>query len=105
TTASVDKWTQSVAGDPAREHLLQQILAALSDDDLAVWGFTRESLWAPLAEVAPERAQVATRRARAWDRHHLQRRVLLHLRRNIHHNALGRLLKRARSTLDVLLRE
>jgi hypothetical protein len=35
----------------------------------------------------------------------LQRKVLVALRRNIHQNALGRVLKRLRFALDVVLRE
>jgi hypothetical protein len=35
----------------------------------------------------------------------MQRKLLVALRRNIHHNALGRVLKRARFALDVVLRE
>jgi hypothetical protein len=100
TTASVEKWAKQV--DAPRRALLEAMLAKLDDEDLATLGFTRESVWEPLAGLDP--AAVPKRRLK-WDRHHLQRRVLLHLRRNIHENALGRALKRARFTLDVILRE
>jgi hypothetical protein len=38
-------------------------------------------------------------------RYALERKILVALRRNIHHNALGRILKRLRFALDVLLRD
>src|SRR5437764_1307876 len=38
-------------------------------------------------------------------RYALERKVLVALRRNIHHNTLGRVLKRVRFALDVVLRE
>jgi len=105
TTASVDKWARAVAGHEARQALLQQMIARISDEDLATWGYTRESLWAPLEGVSTEQAATARRGARRWDRYRLERWLLLHLRRNIHHNALGRLLARVRLYCDVLLRE
>lgn len=105
TTASVHKWARGVAHDEARIALLQRMVGALSDEDLATWGFTRESLWAPLEAVDAAVAARARAKSKKWDRYAVERRALLVLRRNIHQNALGRLLKRLRFTLDVLLRE
>ncbi len=105
TTESVDKWANKVAHHPARIALLQKMAAAISDEDLAIWGFDRASLWAPIEAVSPEQAAAAQNRAKKWDRHHLERRVLKVLRTNIHQNLLGRSLKRLRFTLNVLLRE
>lgn len=97
TTASVGRWTGQVDGD--RLALLQRMTARIPDEDLAAWGYTRQGLF---AGVDPARATLAKRR---WDRYAIERRVLLRLRRNIHHNALGRTLKRVRFYCDVLLRE
>ncbi len=105
TTASIDAWARAVAGDAARTALLHEMLAPLTDEDLATWGTSRDALWEPLARLEPAQAAAARRRARRWDRHHLERRVLLRLRRNIHRNALGRALRRVRLYCDVLLRE
>lgn len=102
TAASLDKWAKEVAGRPDRQALLQRMTALLQDDDLAVFGVSRESAWAPVAALDGTAARLARRK---WDRHHLERRLLLHLRRNIHHNALGRVLKKVRFVCDVLLRE
>ena len=105
TTASVHKWTRNVAGDDVRTTLLQQMVARIDDASLAQWGYDRESLWAPLAQVDPQAAKVQRKHARKWDRYAIERRTLLVLRRNIHTNRLGRALKRLRFVLDVLLRE
>jgi hypothetical protein len=71
----------------------------LTDEDLDAWGTPRAALWAPLANpggpFGPARL----------DRHRLERWALVALRRNIHHNALGRALRAARFAIDVLLRE
>lgn len=105
TTASVDKWARQVAGHGARTDLLHQMVARLSDEDLATWGYTRESLWTPLQDVSPEEGARARARGKKWDRYALERRTLLVLRRNIHRNLIGRALKKLRFALDVLLRE
>ena len=104
-TASVHKWAKQVAGNDARIQLLQGMVDRLSDEDLATWGYTRESLWAPLAEVDIQAARKAQAQAKKWDRYSVERRALLVLRRNIHQNWFGRVLKKARFVLDVLLRE
>lgn len=105
TTESVDKWARNVAGNEARMALLRTMVARISDDDLAVWGFTRDNLWDALAGVDPEKAKKAQRQAKKWDRYHVERRALLVLRRNIRNNALGRTLSKVRFYCDVLLRE
>jgi hypothetical protein len=104
-TKSLDKWAAEVAGNERRMEILREQLANVTDEDLAIWGFTRESLWKPVENVKPETALKVQSKARKWDRYHLQRRVLVRLRKNIRTNALGRVLGRMRFTIDVLLRE
>jgi hypothetical protein len=101
TTKSLAKWSVDLAGQPARVAQARQILARLLDEDLASWGYTRSALEAELAAVDP-----APRAARGgWpSRYALERRLLVTLRRNIHHNAFGRLVRRVRRVCDVLLR-
>lgn len=105
TTASVNKWARAVAHNPARIALLQSMLRPLDDADLTQWGTDREALWEPIEAVDKATALAAQKTARKWDRYSVERRALLMLRRNIHHNVLGRVLKRLRFVLDVLLRE
>jgi hypothetical protein len=102
-TASVEKWAQTLAGDTARLAVVRHIVAALDPEDLEGWGYPQPAI---LEALDRARAARPTRRARAGlDRYRLQRKALVLLRRNIHHNALGRVLTRARFYLDVLLRE
>jgi hypothetical protein len=100
-TGSVDKWAAALAAAPEKIALLRRIIERLDPDDLRAWGFPLETLFAPL-EAAGTGAK--PRRTRLT-RYALQRKLLVLLRRNIHQNALGRLLKRLRFALDVLLRE
>ena len=101
TTKSVARWAQEMAGDAEKVAQARAILAALSDEDLATWGYERARIEAELAAV-PDVA--APRGRRALDRYTLERRALVLLRRNIHRNAFGRLIRRVRFVCDVLLR-
>ncbi len=101
TTKSLAKWTQDLAGRPARIAQAQQILASLLDEDLETWGYSRAEIAADLAAVDPT---AAPRPGAALTRYALERKLLVRLRRNIHHNALGRLVRRVRRVCDVLLR-
>jgi len=99
TPARLHAWADRVVHRPDRRAMLDRMARHLTDDDLIAWGTPRASLWAPLADARPDR------RPLPLDRHHLERRLLVALRRSIHHRPLGRALKRARFVLDVLLRE
>ncbi|TFG95799.1 MAG: sulfotransferase, partial [Myxococcales bacterium] len=101
TTRSLSRWAEELAGHPDKIQQAREILARLMDPDLAAWGFSRTELAAELAAI-PE-AGPARRRTRLT-RYALERRLLVRLRRNVHHNALGRLLRRIRTACDVLLR-
>lgn len=101
TTASLARWAFELAGDAAKLQRARQILASLLDPDLEEWGFRRAELLAELDRAAglPARPKRAD-----WSRHALERRLLVALRRNIHHNALGRAVRQLRRLCDVLLR-
>lgn len=99
TTASLDKWKGALASDPAKLEAARTALGQLLDPDLEAWGYARDELLGELDAISPAPA----RRAKL-DRFALERRMLVLLRRNIHHNALGRLVRRIRFACDVLLR-
>lgn len=103
TTESVDKWARGVGDDATKVALLRRMLDTLDDADLAVFGFDRESVWGAL-DAAAGRGP-ARPKAKKWDRHHLERRALLHLRANVQNNALGSAVRRVRFLCDVLLRD
>jgi hypothetical protein len=101
-TESVDKWAGQLAADSGKLETVRRITDRLDPDDLALWGYSKESLYDPLAmrtgvALKPKRLRLT--------RYRFERRLLVALRRNIHHNALGRMLKRLRFALDVILRE
>jgi hypothetical protein len=101
TTRSVARWAEDMAGDPGKLEQAEQLLAGLADEDLRTWGYERRDLEAQLAEVP----SVGPRRSgRALSRYTLERKLLVLLRRNIQHNAFGRLVRRIREVCDVLLR-
>jgi len=100
TTSSVAKWAAELADDPSKCAQAREILDHLLDPDLEAWGYPRASILAQLDAAAPS----GRRRPRAWNRYALERRLLVRLRRNIHHNAFGRLVRRIRFACDVLLR-
>jgi Sulfotransferase family len=101
-TSSVSKWAAEIASSPDTLALVTQVLNALDPADLDTLGYPRDRIVAQLEEAAGAPVPV---KAKAPLRYQLERRLLVALRRNIHHNALGRVLTRARFALDVLLRE
>jgi hypothetical protein len=101
TTRSVGKWAEQLAQDPALLAQCREIAERLADDDLAVWGTPGPELRKSLAEIVPAGPPAPKPRL---TRYALERRLLVALRRNIHHNAFGRLVRRVRTVCDVLLR-
>ncbi len=101
-TDSVDKWAAELASDPAKLALVRDMVARIDDADLATWGFPRATFFAPVEAAA--RAGGKPLPPPAFDRYRLQRKLLVTLRRNIHQNAFGRLVKQVRMVCDVLLR-
>jgi len=101
TTKSLEKWAKALEGSPGKVAQCQEILDRLYDEDLVSWGYERAQLEASLGALST--SGQAGPRPRA-SRHALERRLLVAVRRNIHHNALGRLVRRVRDTCDVLLR-
>jgi hypothetical protein len=100
TTRSVAKWAEDMARSPGQLEQARRILDGLLDEDLETWGYPRARIEAELAAVAPS----GVRRRRPWNRYALERRLLVRLRRNIHQNAFGRLVRKIRFVCDVLLR-
>lgn len=102
-TSSVDRWPSEIAADPTTRAFVCRLVDELDPADLETLGYPREEMLARLDEAAG--ADTRPKRRRAPLRYTLQRKALVRLRKNIHHNALGRVLKKLRFALDVLLRE
>jgi hypothetical protein len=101
-TTSVSKWAAEIASNPATLALVNRLLDELDPDDLSTLGYPREKIAAQLE--AAKGAPVPVK-SKGPLRYRMERKLLVALRRNIHHNALGRQLKRLRFALDVVLRE
>lgn len=100
--SSVARWAAEIASDPERLSLASRLIDELDPADLATLGYPREKI---VAQLEAARGAPVPARAKPPLRYALERKLLVALRRNIHHNALGRQLKRLRFALDVLLRE
>ncbi len=100
-TKSVSKWALELSSDPAKLRMMQEIIDSLEEKDLETWGFPKKDLWKALDKV-----EGGARPAKEkLDRYRLERKVLVALRRNIHQNALGTVVRRVKFYCDVLLRE
>ncbi len=100
TTKSVAKWATELAEDSTKLAQARSILDHLLDEDLETWGYPRAGIVAQLDAVTPTGAK----KPRSWNRYAIERRLLVRLRKNIHHNAFGRLVQRIRFLCEVLLR-
>jgi len=102
-TASVEKWARELAQVPAKLQLVREMVATIDDADLETWGFPRATLFDPVAAAARQHGEPLP--PPPWsDRFRLERKLLRVLRRNIQHNAFGRIVRRTRMLCDVLLR-
>lgn len=101
-TTSVSKWAAEIASQPKVLSLIGQVLNELDPADLETLGYPRDQIVAQLEAAKGAPVPVKTK---APLRYMLERRALVVLRRDIHTNALGKVLKKMRFALDVLLRE
>jgi len=102
-TKSVDTWAVELAQNPAKLRLVREMIATIDDADLETWGFPRATFFDPVEAAAGGAGRQLTRPP-LLDGFRLQRKLLKILRRNIQHNAFGRLVRRTRMLCDVLLR-
>jgi len=95
------KWAEELAADSRKRALAEQMIAKVSDDDLAAWGYTRESLWAPLAAAGGGKAPSSV-----LNKYTVQRRVMLALRKGVNGTSGGQAaVRRLRYYCDVILRD
>jgi hypothetical protein len=101
-TSSVSKWAAEIASNPTTLALVTKVLDQLDPADLETLGHPREKI---VADLAAARGAAVPLKAKGPLRYRMERKLLVALRRNSHRNALGRVAKRLRFALDVLLRE
>jgi hypothetical protein len=99
-TDSLETWAQDLLARPTARRAAQEITSELASEDLEAWGYPKDQLFAAL-----DRAGAKPTRAKGGTGYRFKRWVLLRLRKNIHHNLLGKLLRKIRYYCDVLLRE
>lgn len=99
-TDSLHKWAAELQGDDGKRRLAERMIERISDEDLKAWGWPRERVFDALRDAGgapPPRPVLSS--------YTIQRKVLLALKKDIHHRPHGALLKRVRYYCDVLLRE
>jgi len=101
-TSSVSKWAAEIAATPETLALVSKLVDELDPADLETLGYPRAEI---IEQLEAARGAPVSVRREAPTRYALERKLLVALRRNIHHNRLGRVLKRLRFALDVVLRE
>lgn len=102
-TSSIDKWVNGVVGDPVREALLKQMIGSCLPADLETWGYPVDQIYEPLKSAKPA-SSGKKKSGFDWDTFKIQRRVLHIMRKDIHNNSLGKLVRKIRFACDVLLR-
>ncbi|MBI3770665.1 MAG: sulfotransferase [Deltaproteobacteria bacterium] len=102
-TDSLETWAHELAADPTKLAIVRDMVGRIDDADLETWGFPRATFFAPVEAAARAGAQPPPAPPH-FDRYRLQRKLLVTLRRNIHQNAFGRMVKQVRLVCDVLLR-
>ncbi len=102
-TDSVEKWAHELAADSGKLAIVREMVERIDDADLETWGFPRATFFAPVI-AATQAGPKPPVKPPFFDRYRLQRKLLVTLRRNIDHNAFGRVVRRVRLVCDVLLR-
>lgn len=116
-TSSLHKWVKEVHSDPKKEKLLKQMIGFNDPADYRTLGYDPDTLFEPLERHRDKLAAAAAapagntstpagkkKKKGSVNAFTIERRLLHLLRRNIHSNAIGRLLKKIRFGCDVLLR-
>jgi len=103
TTGSLEKWADELAADVHKLEVARRVVARLDEKDVAAWGYDKQTLFDPVTRAGG--SPPAKDLNWMFDPYRLKRRVFLALRRDIHRNQLGRLLRRVKYYCDVLLRE
>ncbi len=100
-TKSVEKWVDELAGDEKKSAFIRRIIDSLEPEDLKLWGYPIDTIYKPLEDARP--GGKAPKKP-PLDRFQVERKLLRLLRRNIHSNAFGKVVKKIRFYCDVLLR-
>lgn len=98
-TDSVHSWASDLNARPEDLSSAKELIGTLAPEDLEAWGYPLDTFWEPMGEASNS----ATARP-SLNAYRVKKQMLHVLRRNIHENTLGRILKKVRYYCDVLLR-
>ena len=98
-TDSIQKWASDLKARPDDLQAAEQLISALAPEDLEAWGYPLENFWEAMGDAKGDATPRAT-----LNTYRVKKQVLHVLRRNIHENALGKVIKKVRYYCDVLLR-
>ena len=99
-TGSIEKWAAELASDARKLALARQMIDRVAPEDLAIWGTTHDTALAPVEAAGGKPPPQPV-----LNRYTLQRKVMLALRKDIHHRPHGKLVERIKYYCDVLLRD
>jgi hypothetical protein len=102
-TSSIDKWVKGVKGDSVKEDLLRKMIGFCDQADLKTWGYPPEKIFDSLDSAKSGGVQKKKKKD-PITKFRIERMILHKIRKNIHHNALGKLVRKIRFACDVLLR-
>jgi hypothetical protein len=101
----IDAWHGELSRDAHKRAHAIEIISALEDQDLRLLGFARAELLHTLASLAPRSTPKPAARKRWRNRHLLERRIMLALKKDIRRRPHGKWVERVRYYCNVLLRE
>jgi hypothetical protein len=101
TTKSVNKWAVELLNSEKNLRRVRDMIDFLDKEDLEIWGYPYHTIFEPLDRVTSSGVKIPKP---SLDRFQIERKLLLLLRRNIHKNLFGKIIKKIRFYCDVLLR-
>jgi hypothetical protein len=103
TTKSIDAWAVELANDDHKLELAKQVIEPLSSDDIAIWGYEKNTLFDKIALARGEKP--GKDKKWQWNSYRIKRKMLMSLKKDINTRAHGKMIKKIKYYCDVLLRE
>ncbi len=103
-TSSIHKWVKPVLSDPEKEKMIRGMIEGCDPDDFATLGFPQDALYDPFNLDIGDGGGGGKKKKSKLSSFRVERILLRKMRKNIHHNVLGKLVKKIRFACDVLLR-
>ena len=109
STNSIERWATEIAAEPEKYQFLRQLLSRISDNDIATYGYSPETMWQPVEDALSNQNAASRRKGNhsaRWTSYKLQRKAIITLRNAAQNSLFVRhSLNKLRLACDVLLRE